>query len=297
MMNNNDVILKHSVFRRIWNYFFQRKETDSSLRETLEELIERSPEDETLIDSDERELLGNILSLKNLTASDIMTPRADIIAVPHTIKEEDLINTFIKSGHSRLPVYYNNLDEVIKIIDIKDILLCYPFNENFSIKKISRDPLYVSPAISILDLIFQLRETGNKIALVVDEYGGVDGLVTLTDLIEEIIGNIQDVKGSFFIPRLIEKSNGSILADGRITLSQIKEALNIDMSLDKQQNDGIGTLAGLVVRLAGKVPTKNEIIKHPNGIRIKVLDSDPRRVKCVCLNLNDLKEEKSDISY
>lgn len=274
--------------KHFWRRLF-RKENDHSLRETLEELIEDSQELEPSIASDERELLGNVLNLRDLTAADVMTPRADIIAVPNTISGPDLMSMFVKTGKSRLLVYRDTLDEVIGMVDIKDILAWYAHKTNeFSTQQILQDVLYVSPAMRTLDLLFQMRESGNKMALVVDEYGGVDGLITFSDLIEEIIGDIQNAQETSPVQKLIERPDGSIIADARVTLEEMSEILEIDMESGKLEED-IDTLGGLVVSLAGRVPVRGELIRYIDGIEIEVLDADPRRVKSLCLHLKGIQ--------
>lgn len=283
---NSDSSLCFFSPKRIWRRLF-KKENDHSLRETLEELIEDSQELEPSIASDERELLGNVLSLRDLTAADVMTPRADIIAVPQTISEIDLMNTFVKTGKSRLVVYRETLDEVMGSVDIKDIMAWYVHKkDDFSIQQILQDVLYVSPSMRTLDLLFQLRETGNKMALVVDEYGGVDGLITFSDLIEEIIGDIQNAQETSPIQKLIEKSDGSIIADARVTLEELAEALEINIEDGKREED-IDTLGGLVVSLAGRVPVRGELIPYTKEIDFEILDADPRRVKSLCIHKNN----------
>jgi len=284
---NTEPSLSYSPLKSFFRRLF-RKENDSSLRETLEELIEETQELEPSIASDERELLGNVLSLRDLNAEDVMTPRADIVAVPHTISGKDLMNLMIKTQHSRLPVYRETLDEAIGIVDIKDVLAWCAHKNQFSIRQALKEALYVSPTMRTLDLLFRMRATGNKMALVVDEYGGVDGIITLSDLMGEIIGDIQDAQETSPVPKLTERADGSIIADARVTLEQINDDLNINMSLEKAADD-IDTLGGLVVVLAGRVPVRGELITHPNGIEIEILEADPRRVKRVCLYITNLK--------
>ncbi|MEI8295418.1 MAG: hemolysin family protein [Alphaproteobacteria bacterium] len=279
--------MSNEFFKNFWRRLF-RRESDSSLRETLEELIEESQELEPSIASDERELLGNVLSLRDLMAEDVMTPRADIIAVPQTISGEDLLSLMIKTQRSRFPIYRETLDEAIGIVDIKDVLAWCANKKEFSIRQVLKEVLYVSPTMRTLDLLFRMRATGNKMALVVDEYGGVDGLITLSDLMGEIIGDIQDAQETSIVSKLTERPDGAIVADARVTLEEISEDLNIDMTLGKMADD-IDTMGGLVISLAGRVPVRGELITHPNGIEIEILDADPRRVKRVCLYLTNFK--------
>jgi magnesium and cobalt transporter len=255
-----------------------RPETDNSLRETIEELIEDTDETTPSIELDERMLLGNVLNLRDLTAEDVMVPRVDIIAVPLTITGPDLLAMLTRSRHSRIPVFRNNLDDVIGMIESKDVLGWAATQKPLNIKALVRDVLFVSPTMRTLDLIFQMRETGTKMAMVVDEFGGVDGVVTFPDLIEEIIGDIQDAQAPSPGYKLVERPDGSILADARVTLEEIADKYGINLVVEGLE-DEIDTLGGLVVALAGRVPTRGELITHPAGLEFEVVDADPRRVK------------------
>jgi len=255
-----------------------RSEADNSLRETIEELIEDTDEATPSIELDERMLLGNVLNLRDLTAEDVMVPRVDIVAVPLTITRPDLLTILTRSRHSRIPVFRHNLDDVIGMVQIKDVLSWTATKKPLNMKSLVRDVLFISPTMRTLDLLFQMRETGTKMAMVVDEFGGVDGLVTFSDLIEEIIGDIQDAQDRSPSYQLVERPDGSILADARVTLEKIADQYGVNLIVEGLEDD-IDTLGGLVVALAGRVPTRGELITHPVGLEIEVIDADPRRVK------------------
>jgi len=259
-----------------------RPEADNSLRETIEELIEDTDEDNPSIEVDERLLLGNVLNLRDRTAEDIMIPRVDIVAVPLTITKPELLATFTRCRHTRLPVYRNNLDNVIGMVEIKNVLDWATTTKSLNIKSLVRDVIFISPTMRTLDLLFQMRGSGTKMAMVVDEFGGIDGLVTFSDLIEEIIGDIQDAHSDGSNPQLVERADGSILADARVTLEEISEKYGINLIVEGLE-DEIDTLGGLVVAIAGRVPTRGELITHPVGFEIEVVDADPRRVKSLYL--------------
>jgi magnesium and cobalt transporter len=198
-----------------------------------------------------------------------------------------LLAIFTKSRHSRLPIYRNNLDDVIGMVEVKDVLTWASTKKTLNIKALIRDVLFISPTMRTLDLLFQMRETGTKMAMVVDEFGGVDGLVTFSVLIEEIIGDIQDAQDRTPSHQLVERPDGSILADARIPLEELAEKYGVNLIV-KGLEDEIDTLGGLVVALAGRVPTRGELITHPTGLEIEVLDADPRRVKR--LNLRGIQK-------
>jgi len=258
-----------------------RSDADSNLRETIEELIEDN-EDNPSIDLDERLLLGNVLSLRDLTADDVMVPRVDIVAIPLNITTSELLTVLTRSRLSRVPVYRDSLDDVFGIIEIKDVLSWALTKKALNIKSLVKDVLFVSPTMRTMDLLFKMRETGTKMAMVVDEFGGVDGLVTFHDLIEEIIGDIQDAQDRSPVYQLVERSDGSILADARVTLEEISEKYGVNLIIEGLE-DEIDTLGGLVVALVGRVPIRGELITHPAGLEIEVIDADPRRVKRLSL--------------
>lgn len=270
-----------SSFKNLFKRFSQH-EHETNLRETLEELIEESSPTESSIDMDEKVLLGNVLSLRDSTAYDVMIPRADIVAVPASISGPDLIAIVAKTGHSRFPVYRDTLDNAIGMVQIKDILGWTQSQKPLKIRSLVKEILFVAPSMRTLDLIFQMKETGIHMALVVDEYGGIDGLVTLSDLMEEIIGDIQDVQDQT-TPQLQKRPNGTVVADARVSLEEAQEKLNYEFALEDMPED-IETLGGLVITLAGRVPVRGELIKHPKGVEFEILEADPRRVKKFCLH-------------
>ena len=274
--------------KRFWRYC-RKGEHDTSLRETIEELIEETNEDIPSIESDERLLLGNVLNLRDLTAHDIMVPRADVIAVSENISESELINHFITTGVSWLVVYKDNLDHVVGMIRIKDLLAWIYSKKPFLLKALIKDVMFISPAMRTLDLLLTMRESAMKVAIVVDEYGGVDGLVTFSQLIEEIIGDIEDEQAP--APQLNWRSDGAIIADGRSTLEELDGLVEYELNLIDEDED-IDTLSGLVAFLAGRVPNRGELISHPKGFEFEILDADPRRVKRICIhNISVIKNE------
>lgn len=263
--------------KNLWRKF-KKNESDSNLRETIEELIEVSRETEHSIESDERQLLGNVLNLRDSTAYDVMLPRADIIAAPFSVNDQEIIQQFVKTKVTHILIYKHNLDHVIGMIHLKDIVSWQNGNNPWVLKNLLREVLFISPTMRTLDLLLKMRETGCKIAVVVDEYGGVDGLVTFSNLIEEVVGDIQNANTQF-PPAQIEKlADGSVIADARITLEEFNDTFEKPLVL-KGHNDDIDTLGGLVVFLAGRVPVKGEIISHSAGIEFEVLDADPRKVR------------------
>jgi magnesium and cobalt transporter len=265
------------VVKNLWRKY-AKSEPDGTLRETIEELIEDSEESEPSIESDERELLGNVLNLRDLTASDVMVPRSDIVASPDTATLPELISQFVKTGVNRIVIFKENLDHVVGMVSVNDILAWTQTKKAFKIKTILKDVLFVSPTMRTLDLLLQMRETGSKLAVIVDEYGGVDGIVTFSNLIEEVIGDIQDAHDMGTSHQVELKPDGTIVADARVRLDELEETLQVKFPFISPDEE-VDTLGGLVFFLAGRIPIRGEIITHPSGIEFEIIDADLRRLK------------------
>ena len=250
---------------------------DDSVRDTLEELIEEREEAEVPIDEDERILLGNILELRGRTIHDVMVPRADIAAVSRDSSLSDVIGLLTKESHSRLPVYGETLDDAAGMIHIKDVLAWRGRDKEFSLSKIQRKILFVSPSMQVLELLLEMRAEHSHMALVVDEFGGVDGLVTIEDLVEEIVGEIEDEHDQDDDPKMINHPDGSFTADARVTLETLEEMTGTKVT--ERGSEDIDTLGGLVFAIAGRVPIRGELVRHSSGLEFEVLDADPRRIK------------------
>ena len=253
------------------------RNSEETVREVLEELIEESDVDETPIDADERRMLGNILRLRERTVHDVMVPRVDIVAVEAGASLADVLGLLIGEGHSRVPVYRNTLDDVTGMVHIKDVAAWRGADAEFSLTKILRKILFVSPSMRVMELLLDMRVKRSHMALVVDEFGGIDGLVTIEDLVEEIVGEIEDEHDRTDGPLLIRRADGTIDADARASVEEL-EAITGPL-LGEEEREDIDTLGGLVFSEAGRVPVRGELIRHPSGIEFEVLDADPRRIK------------------
>jgi len=268
---------------------------DDSLREAIEELIEE--EDDTpqsAVARHERRLISNILQLRDLPVSKVMVPRADIVAIDITSPREDLVNLLAEKPHSRIPVFKGDMDNIIGFIHIKDIVAHIADGNPFELKDIMRDVLVVSPAMRVMDLLLQLRQSKVHIAFVVDEFGGIDGLITIGDLIEAIVGEIDDEYDFDIDPQLIERPDGTAIADARYPLKAFEAKYGNVFAADEEAHANIDTLGGLITLLSGHVPSRGEIIRHASGIEFEVLDADPRRVTRVRVrHLPKRDEEKT----
>lgn len=260
------------------------KSTDSSLREAIEEIIEEFEESEgdegdaSPMGSHERLLLTNVLKLRRLTAYDVMVPRADIIAVDVKSTVKELLALIDKEGHSRLPIYRDTLDDIVGMVHLKDILPYVSEPERFTLEQVRRDVLIVAPSMLALDLLLEMRRQRRHMALVVDEYGGIDGLVTIEDLVEEIVGEIEDEHDLNVAPLLWRRPDGSVIADARVPVEELEAKVGPILTEEEREAD-IDTLGGLVTTLAGRLPARGELFLHPaSGISIEVVDADPRRL-------------------
>ena len=255
----------------------RRHRRSEELRDTLEEIIEAADFKGEELAPDERRLLRNILRLHAVTTADVMVPRADIIAVEIETPLPRLIELVKRSGHSRFPVFRGALDEIAGMIHVKDIIAHWSQRRGFSVEKVLRKVLFAAPSMRVLDLLKEMRITRLHLALVVDEYGGVDGLVTIEDLVEEIVGEIEDEHDEEAPPSLIEEAPGIALADGRVKLDDFEQRFG--QFADPEERAEADTLGGLVFYLANRVPSRGELIKHPSGIEFEIVDADPRRVR------------------
>ncbi len=260
-----------------WHRLVRGRNGDNSIRETLEELIEDREEAEAPINADQRVLLENILSLEKVTVKDVMVASAEIIAVDASTPFTELIELMSRATHSRLPVYRETLDDIVGMVHIKDVLACLSRSDQVSLTSIARKILFVSPSMHVLDLLLQMRMTHIHMALVVDEYGGIDGLVTIEDLVEEIVGEIQD-EHDVDIPTMIERPDGSVVASARTKIEEFEDRFGAVLT-QEERDDDIDTLGGLVFSLMGRVPSRGEVICHASGLEFEVTDADPRRIK------------------
>ena len=264
---------------REWLRMLRRgRNGDGSIRDTLEELIEEREESDQPINEDERLLLANILELRDRTVHDVMVPRADIVAIESETALSVIIDVITGEGHSRLPVYGESLDDSIGFVHAKDVLAWRGAEADFSPSRILRRVLFVAPSMQVLELLLEMRVKRAHMALVVDEYGGVDGLVTIEDLVEEIVGEIEDEHDQNDEPALMASVDGSLIADARVTIAHLQETIGPVLDDDEESED-IDTLGGLVFSLAGRVPIRGELIRHSSGVEFEVLEADPRRIR------------------
>ncbi len=278
---------------RRWLKSLRRKNGESTLREAIVELIEESEADTETppMPPGESGLLRNILKFADRTARDIMVPRADIVAADKEIALRDLVAELTKQGHSRMPIYRDTLDDIVGMVHIKDVLACLAGERPYDLAKLIREVLFVAPSMRAFDLLLQMRLSRVHMALVVDEFGGVDGLVTIEDVVEEIVGEIEDEHDAAERPRLVRRPDGTVVADARTTIEEFESQFGPLLTENEREQD-IETLGGLVATLTGRVPSRGELVSHSSGIALEVLDADPRRAKR--LRLRNLPPSSGD---
>jgi magnesium and cobalt transporter len=252
--------------------------TDNSLREALEEYIQATPDEGTAdISVHERLMLANVLKMRDLRVVDVMIPRADIVAVNINITREEFFALLAERQYSRFPVFRETLDDVIGTIHIKDIMAHLVQNKSFVVRDLVRDVPVVSPALPVSDLIMQMRENKKHMVMVVDEYGGIDGLVTIGDVIETIFGQIGDEYDRDESDMIAPRPDGTFIIDTRLSLDEFESRFGKHFSDEERENND--TIGGLVFAIAGHVPARGEIIRHETSpLKFEVVDGDSRRI-------------------
>ncbi|MDR3469998.1 MAG: hemolysin family protein, partial [Xanthobacteraceae bacterium] len=276
-----------------------------SLRADLQVVLDATAPDETSFSAVERAMLRNILALRERRIADVMVPRADIVAVRRDISLGELMDVFESAAHSRLVVYNDTLDDPEGIVHIRDLLAYIaarakvdpqvnakrkkPFPAGLDLRAVNlstrladaniiRKLLYVPPSMPAHDLLTKMQASRIHLALVVDEYGGTDGLVSIEDLVELIVGEIDDEHDSDEPPAIVRQPDNSFIADARASLEDVKAMVG-DSFVTGEAGEDVDTLGGFLVAHVGRLPVRGEIISGPGEFEIEVLDADPRRVK------------------
>ncbi len=287
-----------------------------SSREDLEDVLEAMPPGEAGFSPEESRMLKNILGLRGRRVADVMIPRADIIAVQQDIKLGELMRMFERAGHSRLVVYNDTLDDPVGMVHIRDLIAFMtaraavsaeknakrkrPLAAGLDLKainlamplsaaKIVREILFVPPSSRLIDLLARMQATRIHLALVVDEYGGSDGLVSMEDIVEQIVGNIADEHDEAETPQVVRQPDGSFVADARARLEDVSATVGNDFDPGEVAQE-VDTLGGYLVARSGRLPVRGELISGPGLFEFEVLDADPRRIKRV--RITRLKEKR-----
>ena len=268
---------RRSTLHEMWRLLRRSRNGPTSVRDTLEELAEQHDTDEGPIDPTERLILENTLRLRTQTVEDVMVPRIDIAAIDVHTDVPDVVKRIGETHHSRLPVFEGDLDHILGLVHVKDVLPLAAVEKPPPLRNLLRPVMVVAPSMRVLDLLLKMQLERNHMALVVDEFGGIDGLVTIEDLVEQIVGDIEDEHERAEDLVMDVRPDGSLIADARVLLEDFEaEAGEV---FTAEERDNIDTLGGLVFTLVGRVPGRGEIVAHPSGLEFEILEGDPRRLK------------------
>jgi CBS domain containing-hemolysin-like protein len=266
-------------------------EEETTLRDQIEEAIDEADRERPVsgdLSPHERQMLRNLLHFGERTAGDICVTRGEIIAVPQTISFDALVHAFADAGHSRLPVYGESLDEVIGMVHIKDVFMArVDETRDRAVTALLRDPLFVPESMGVLELLARMRTQRTHLAIVVDEFGGTEGLVTIEDVVEEIVGEIEDEHDEEEAGQLTMLEDGLWEADARLELDELREAVDARLT---SEEDEVDTVGGLAFLLAGRILAPGEWVSHPSGWRLECVDADSKRIQRVRLHPPDSAE-------
>ncbi len=255
--------------------------SEGSLKEMIEEALEDVAGETSDISAEEKSLLKNLINFGELSAYDIMIPRSDIMGVHRGVSLAELKQHVITIGHTRIPVYDESLDSIEGFIHVKDLFPHIVSGAPFDISKVVREILFVPPSMRIVDLLLKMRVSGCHIAIVVDEFGGTDGLVTMEDLFEEIVGEIQDEHdGHESDPTMRWLGDHVVEADARTPIEKLEDALK-EKLCDEAIAEDIDTLGGLIFSQLGRIPVRGEVLMFKPTLKVEILQADPRRIRLV----------------
>lgn len=282
---------------RIGGWFGRKR--DLGVRHSIAELVREAAEAREVegeapeLDRQERALIANVLRLRETSAYDVMVPRADIVAMALDTDLSGALEIMRRENHSRMPVYREQLDDVVGMVHLKDVVGYVGNPEAFSLEALLRPPLLVAPSLPVLDLLLQMRQQRTHLALVIDEYGGIDGLLTIEDLVETIVGDIADEHDEPIAEDFVERPDGTIEIDARLPVETFEERAGRVLTDDERESE-IHTVGGLVFRLAGRVPARGEILTHDSGTEFRVLDADARHIRKLRVRLPQKADEDQD---
>ena len=275
-----------SIFSKI--KLFSSNNNESS--KDIKNIIDTSDNSSRELTPEEKNMLNNVIGFGESRVEDCMVPRADIVGLELNTDVKDILKIFSDSNHSRIPVYKETLDNPIGMLHMKDLISVFS-DKNFDdidIEKFLREILFVPPSMKSRDLLVRMQTSRIHMALVIDEYGGTDGLVTIEDLIEEIIGEIEDELFEEDLDR-IKIYDNYIDSSARASIEEINDIVGKSLFTDDIDEE-INTIGGLVFVLAGRVPQRGELINHPLGFEIEITDADSRRIKKVRLRIKADRE-------
>jgi len=282
------------LFSRIgWLLRGGRREND--VKESIEDILQEEDTSEALSPK-EKAMLRNLLKFGSLKVADLMSPRADIVGVEVTDSFDEVMAIFGEAQHSRLPVYRETLDEPIGMIHLKDMVPAITDPEAraaFSLLTLMREVQFVTPSMPAIDLLLKMQMTRSHLALVIDEHGGTDGIISIEDLVEQIVGEIDDEHDTDEDPDLVLRPDGGFDADARLPIEDLEKAAGVTFTIDGEPAD-MDTLGGLITAIAGRVPQTGEVVRDASGLAFEIADADPRRVKRVRISRWQADPAESD---
>ena len=272
--------------------FFLKKKTNNKLQINIENLLNKRLKQKKPLKINEEKIISNVFQLPEKLINDIMIPRTDIISVDTNVNINKFVQIIGRTSHSRYPVFDKSRDNIVGMVHIKDVISCWKNKKIRNIKKLVRQILFTPDSINILDLLLKMRTSHIHMAIIVDEHGGVDGLVTIEDLVEEIVGEIKDEheaqkENKNNIKGLI-KDDGSIKISARMLIEDFEKKYGNIFS-DKKDISDIDTMGGLVFHIFGRIPLKGEVIKHSNVCEFEILDADSRRIRTILVRNHTVK--------
>lgn len=284
MTNDNpdpeDEARSNGFFARLRSLF--GKSDEANPVEPAADAVIAPGEDDNAFSSARRAMIERVVAFDEKQLFDVMAPRADISAVDITTPLNELVKTFADAGHSRLPIYRGDLDDPVGMVHIKDVVGLLSnggaksIGDDPVLKSLRRDLLYAPPSMRVTDMLLRMQASRIHMALVIDEYGGTDGLVTIEDLVEEIVGDINDEHDDDEVPSITPAADGGWIADARAELDAFEAETGAQLNLE---DDEIDTVGGYVVSIAGRVPQRGEVISSPSGLDIEIAEADARKVR------------------
>lgn len=276
--------IKDKLLKKI-KIFFNRDKDKNNLENNIENFLSQRLKNKKPLKFDEEKIISNVFALPEKLVSDIMIPRSDILSIDATSSIKDLVKLIGVTNHSRYPVYEKSRDNIIGMVHIKDVISVWKSKKEIKIKKLIRKILFAPPSMTVLDLILEMRKTHIHMSMIIDEHGGVDGLVTIEDLVEEIVGEIKDEHESQQDKQergYVKTSDGNIIVNARMLIEEFEEKYGKFTNVEDNFKD-IDTIGGFVFHLFGRVPLKGEIIKHPSGCEFQIVETDSRRIRKILI--------------
>ncbi len=284
------------MFGKIKEFFIKHPEEEEAI-ETVEEIMDEREErgDDVLVDDDEMLLLKNVFKLRDKRAADIAIPRAQIVAIPINATPAELKKVVLNDKYTRMPVYEKTLDNVVGVLHTKDLLGAVLEKKSIDVKRLMNvHVFFAAPSMRGLDLLREMQAKGMQLAVIVDEFGGTQGLVTLEDLLEEIVGEIEDEHDMLDTPPELKQISPRIIeSDARVELVKLCGMVG-DFLTPADKEAELDTIGGLIFHITGRLPYRGEIVTHASGLKFQVLDVDARRIKKVKITcFEPLKKKKN----